>query len=114
MFRAEDKVKISSLYDMFEKGTYVYGISSDSLDKYSDMMKRRQNFSSYENRVKRWKSVAPLDDSWKEVKKTGKYKYLKLNSMFKERYEKRKSSRKITELTLNSSSFIDKSKFQKE
>ena len=99
---------------MFDKGTYVYGLTNDSLDKFSDMVKRKKNFSNFENRVKRWKSVAPLDESWKEVKKSEKSKYLKLNSMFKERYEKRKNSRKITELTLNSSSFIDKSKFHKE
>lgn len=65
----EDRLKINFLYDMFDKGTYVYGTNSDSLDKYSDIVKRRNNFSSYENRVKRWKSVAPLDDSWKDVKK---------------------------------------------
>lgn len=115
VYRIEDRMKVHSLYDLFYKGSYIFGDSSETMDNYQNIMKKRSNMQTFQNRINRWKSIMPLDhSSSKDRFHTTHSKYDRISMKFKERYEKRKTQRKSQELALITNSFVDRSQFSKE
>ena len=63
IFRVEDRRRISSLHELMEPGTYIFSDSKMGMEIYNSIIKKNAEIFSFKNRIKRWRSVAPLDES---------------------------------------------------
>lgn len=61
IYRVEDRLKINNVYDMLKPGTYIYSENKACYEIYCGIIKKRAEIFSYKNRIKKWRSVAPLD-----------------------------------------------------
>ena len=61
LYRIEDKVRIMNIYELLKPGTYIFGENKNVYEIYAAIVKRKAEQFSYKNRIKRWRSVAPLD-----------------------------------------------------
>lgn len=62
IYRLEDKCKVNNVYDLLKPGTYIYSENKAVYETYCRILKKRAEIYSYNNRIKRWRSVAPLDE----------------------------------------------------
>ena len=70
IYRVEDKMRVHGIHDLMLPGTYIFSSSKHVMEIYNTISKRTSDILSFNNRIKRWRNVAQLDQSDKETNKS--------------------------------------------